>query len=77
VQLIPFGFGRATIPGSQRAIVTSCWIASFKEDKVREILEIPEDVRVVAMTPLGYLDEAPEMTPRKNIEELIRYDRYQ
>ncbi|HEX7392003.1 MAG TPA: nitroreductase family protein [Thermoplasmata archaeon] len=55
----------------------TCWIAWFKEDKVREILGVPEDVRVVALTPLGYPDEAPEKTPRKNLEELICYDRYQ
>jgi len=55
----------------------TCWIAWFKEDKVREILGVPEDVRVVALTPLGYPDEAPERTPRKNLEELVLYDRYQ
>lgn len=55
----------------------TCWIAWFKEDKVREILGIPEDVRVVALTPLGYPDEVPEKTPRKNLEDLIAYDRYE
>jgi nitroreductase len=55
----------------------TCWIAWFKEDKVREVLGIPEDVRVVALTPLGYPAEAPERTPRKNLEELMVYDRYQ
>jgi len=55
----------------------TCWIASFKEEKVREILGVPEDIRVVAMTPLGYPDELPERTPRKNLEDLVVYDRYQ
>jgi nitroreductase len=55
----------------------TCWIAWFKEEKVREALGIPEDVRVIAMTPLGYPDEAPEKSPRKNLEELILYERYQ
>jgi len=55
----------------------TCWIASFKEDRVREILGIPEDVRVIALTPLGYPDEAPDRTDRKNLEELVVYDRYQ
>lgn len=55
----------------------TCWIAWFKEEKVREILGIPEDVRVIALTPLGYPDEVPERTPRKNIEELVVYNRYQ
>jgi nitroreductase len=52
-------------------------IVSSKEHMLRENLGVPEDLRVVAMTTLGYLDEAPERTRRKNIEELIRYDSYQ
>ncbi len=55
----------------------TCWIAAFKEDKVRSMLGIPEDVRVVALTPLGYPDERPERPSRKNLEELVVYDRYQ
>jgi len=55
----------------------TCWIAAFKEDKVREILGIPEDVRVVALTPLGYPDETPERSPRKNLEDLMVFDKYQ
>ncbi len=55
----------------------TCWIAWFKEDKVREILGVPEDVRVIALTPLGHPDETPDKTPRKNLEELVVYERYQ
>ena len=55
----------------------TCWIAAFKEDKVREILAIPEDVRVIALTPLGYPDETPERSPRRNLEDLMVFDRYQ
>jgi len=32
----------------------TCWIGAFFEDPVKAILSVPEDVRVVAMTPLGY-----------------------
>ncbi len=32
----------------------TCWIAAFDEPKVKEILNMPENVRVVAITPLGY-----------------------
>ncbi len=55
----------------------TCWIAWFKEEKVKDVLGIPEDVRVVALTPLGYPDEDPERPPRKNLEELVVYDRYE
>jgi nitroreductase len=32
----------------------SCWIGGFDETKVKKALEIPENIKVVAMTPLGY-----------------------
>jgi len=54
----------------------TCWLGHFDEKKVKEILGIPEGVRVVAMTPLGYPAESPSPKPRKGIEEIICYDRY-
>ena len=32
----------------------TCWIGAFDEGQVKKLLAIPDDVRVVAMTPLGY-----------------------
>jgi nitroreductase len=32
----------------------TCWIGAFDEVKIKEALEIPENIKVVAMTPLGY-----------------------
>lgn len=55
----------------------TCWLGSFDENKVKEILGIPEKVRVVSITPLGYPDESPAPRPRKELEEIVCYDRYQ
>ncbi|MEM2839011.1 MAG: nitroreductase family protein [Thermoplasmata archaeon] len=54
----------------------TCWIAAFKEEKVKDILGIPMDVRVVALSPLGYPDETPARTSRKDLAELISYDKF-
>ncbi len=51
----------------------TCWLGSFYEDKVKEVLNLPEGYRVVAMTPLGYPDENPAPRPRKSIEEIVEY----
>ena len=32
----------------------TCWIGAFNEEKVKEILGIPEEVKVVELMPLGY-----------------------
>lgn len=49
----------------------TCWIAKFNEDKVRELLDIPEHYRVVVMTPLGYPDEEGKNKGRKSLSEIL------
>jgi nitroreductase len=55
----------------------TCWIGAFKEEKVKEILGIPPDVKVVALTPLGYPDEVPSKKSRKDLAELVCYDKFE
>lgn len=54
----------------------TCWIGHFDEGKVKKLLGIPDSVRVVAMTPLGYPAESPSQRPRKLIDEIICYEKY-
>jgi nitroreductase len=55
----------------------TCWIGAFKEDEVKRVLGIPEDMRVVEVMPLGYPRFQPEAKPRMKLEEIVFYDRYQ
>jgi len=54
----------------------TCWIGWIKEEEIRSILGIPENVRVVALTPLGYPAVLPDSPGRKPLEEVVRYDRW-
>lgn len=54
----------------------TCWLGHFFADKVKKALHIPEDVSVVAFTPLGYPDEEPIRRPRKDFKEVVSYERY-
>ena len=54
----------------------ACWIGSFDEEAVRAILGIPDRVRIVAITPLGYPAIAAEPKERKSLEELVRYEEW-
>jgi nitroreductase len=49
----------------------TCWLGAYKEDEVKKILDIPEEVRVPAMFTLGYADENPGPRPRKDINEIL------
>lgn len=54
----------------------TCWLGRFSEEKVKHILEIPDDVRVIAMTPIGYPDEEPSPRPRKSLNEVISFEKF-
>ncbi len=55
----------------------TCWLGSFNEEKVREVLGIPDSLKVVVVTPLGYPAEVPMPRTRKELDEIVCYDRYQ
>lgn len=54
----------------------TCWIGAFYQDKVREVLGIPDSVRVVELMTLGYPADAPGPKKRKALSEIICYDRW-
>jgi nitroreductase len=57
--------------------LATCWIGMFNETKVKEVLEIPDKYRVLALTPLGYpIKEKGEVVDRKPIEEIVRYNKF-
>ncbi len=55
----------------------TCWVADFDENSVKRALNIPKDIRVVAMTPLGYPDEEKEsVANRKPLESIIHHEKW-
>ncbi|MFN4226969.1 MAG: nitroreductase family protein [Candidatus Ratteibacteria bacterium] len=58
----------------------TCWIGSFDNERIKKFLGIPEDVNVVALTPLGYPEDPnvfKETKDRKKLEEIICYDKWE
>ncbi|MDD5447898.1 MAG: nitroreductase family protein [Actinomycetota bacterium] len=52
------------------------FIGLFDEDKVREALKVPEQWRIVAMTPIGYPAKMPKERPRKELEEILHWEKW-
>ena len=48
----------------------------FDAKKAAGILEVPQGFCVVSLTPLGYPDQEPKPRPRKELSEIVFYDRY-
>lgn len=65
----------------------TCWIAGFQEEKVKELLEIPKRIRIIALTPVGYpVDKkgiVEQITKtllkakkRKSLDEIVHYEHW-
>ena len=63
----------------------TCWVGSFDEKKVKEILKIPEKYEVIALLAIGYPAEKIDIMgkmlhlikPRKKIEEIFSFNEYE
>jgi nitroreductase len=54
--------------------VGSCWIGAFDEEKVKELLKIPDEWKVFALLTLGYPAEQPKPRSRKPLDELFNFN---
>ena len=52
----------------------TCWIGSFDAGKVRQILEIPEDVAIIELMTIGYPADSKPESKREPIEKIVCYD---
>ena len=55
----------------------TCWLGAYNEEEVKKILDIPEEIRVPAMFTVGYADETPGPRPRKDLDKIICYEKYE
>lgn len=67
--------------------LVTCWIGAFDEPMIKDLLKIPEEVRIVALTPLGYPAEKPNVIDkvskivakganRKSLDEIAYFEKW-
>ena len=49
----------------------TCWIAAIDEDIIKKALSIPQNYKVVAMTPIGEIAESKEHNDKKNTSDYV------
>lgn len=57
--------------GARNAGLASCWVGAFREDQVRAALGVGRELRPVALLPIGYPAEVPEVTSRRPLSETV------
>jgi len=55
----------------------TCWIGAFNEEKVKQILSIPEKIRVVELMPIGYAtDPSPVEKKRLSLDAIVKHEHW-
>lgn len=56
--------------------LSACWIGAFDEEKIAYIIDLPTQVRPVALIPIGYSEETPVKPRRIPFEQITYVDKY-
>jgi nitroreductase len=51
----------------------TCWVGAFDESKVAEIIDVPDDLRPVAIIPIGVPAESPRPPSRLPLDEVCEF----
>ena len=54
----------------------TCWVGSFSQKDIKSALNVPEKCKVAALLPLGVPYDDPGVKSRKNIRDIVCYDKY-
>ena len=54
----------------------TCWVRWYEDNKVKEILDIPDHIEVMALLPVGIPDEDPAPRPRLGLDTIVYSDRF-
>jgi len=54
----------------------ACWVGAFQEDMVKATLRIPENLRPIAIIPVGRPAEKPNLPFRRPLEEIVHYETF-
>jgi nitroreductase len=54
----------------------ACFVGSFYDEQVQEVLGLPQEVRPIGIIPVGYCAEGPRKFRRRSREQIVHRDRY-
>ncbi|MBN1682012.1 nitroreductase family protein [Candidatus Bathyarchaeota archaeon] len=55
----------------------TCWMGQTgREELIKNLLEIPDNLKPIAVIPLGIPDESPVAKERKSLESIVSWEKY-
>ncbi len=57
--------------------LSSCWIGSFYPDKVRPMVNIPENVAIIELLAVGYPADTQKQPSREPMQKIVSFESWQ
>ena len=54
----------------------TCWVGAITPKEVHKVMNLPDDIFVHTLLPLGYPGEDPKPRPRKDHNKIIFWEKY-
>jgi nitroreductase len=55
----------------------TCWVGAMSPKDAHQVMNLPDNLFVQALIPLGYPDEDPKPRPRKDFDEIVFWEKYE
>ncbi len=56
--------------------LASCWVGRFKEEELKDLLNVPENLEIHAILPIGYAGEKVPAPPRKKLKTKVFFNKW-
>lgn len=56
--------------------LSTCWIGHFNENRIKHLLNIPEDLEVEALFPIGYEVKREKLKRKIDLDNVLYFDKY-
>ena len=71
---VAIAFDHLTLAAAELGLGT-CWIGACDAKIIKEVLQLPDNIEPVAMTPVGYPADTPMPKSRKNLDEIVHWEK--
>ena len=57
--------------------LSTCWVGAITPKEVHKVMNLPDSIFVHSLLPLGYADEDPKPRPRKDMNKIVFWEKYE
>ena len=75
-EMVMIAIAYMTIEAVNQGLGT-CWVGAMAPKDAHKVMNLPNDLFVHDLVPIGYPDEDPKPRPRKSMDKIVFWEKYE